>query len=113
MTTCKRSDEVRYWALRFIWIEEDREIQKRSNPSNQYENTNRKAESSTSRSYKSKLHSKSDHHRVNALEDEEEEEELPKITDYCFSVDVLGVIHVLQDLGYRARWPKRDNKSTT
>ncbi|KAL7586986.1 hypothetical protein Lser_V15G37217 [Lactuca serriola] len=113
MTPCKRLDEVRCRALRFIRFEEDREIQKRSNPSDQYENPNRKPESSTQRSYKSKPYSKPVHHRVNALKDGGEEEELPKITDYCFSVDVSGVIHVMQDLGDKARWPKRDSKSTT
>ncbi|XP_023737251.1 uncharacterized protein LOC111885204 [Lactuca sativa] len=113
MTACKRLDEVRCRALRFIGIKEDREIQNRSNPVNQYENPNRKAESSTSRSYKSKPYSKLDHHRVNALKDEGEKGKIPKITDYCFSVDISGVIHAMHDLGDKARWPKRDNKSIT
>ncbi|XP_023743491.2 uncharacterized protein LOC111891665 [Lactuca sativa] len=113
MTPCKRLDEVRCRALRFIRLEEDREIQKRSNPLDQYESPNRKDESSTQRYYKSKPYSKIDHHRVNALKDEGEEEELPKITDYCFYVDVSGVIHAMQDLGDKARRPKIDSKSTT
>ena len=77
-------DEVRFRALRFIRLEEDKEVQKTSNPSSQYENPNRKAESSTPRSYKLKPYSKPDHHMVNSLEDEGEEKELPKITEYCF-----------------------------
>ena len=52
MTPCKRLDEVRCRALKLIRLEEDREIHKRSNPSDQYESPNRKAESSTQRSYK-------------------------------------------------------------
>ncbi|XP_023771631.1 extensin-like [Lactuca sativa] len=78
MTPFKRLDEVKCRALRFIKIEEDKEVQKKSNPSSQYENPNRKAESSAPRSYKSKHYSKPDHHKVNALEDEGEEEEPPK-----------------------------------
>ena len=87
MTPCKRLDEVRCRPLMFIMLEEDREIQKRRNPSDQYENPNRKFESSTQRSYTSKPYSKLYHHRVNSLEDAGEEEELPKIDDYCFSVE--------------------------
>ncbi|KAL7594220.1 hypothetical protein Lser_V15G28361 [Lactuca serriola] len=113
MTLCKRLDEFRCRALTFIRLKEDKEIQKRTNHSSQYENPNRKAESSAPRSYKSKPYSKPDHHKVNALKDEGKEERLPKITDYCFSVDISGIIHVMQDLGVKARWPKRDNKSTS
>ncbi|KAL7602922.1 hypothetical protein Lser_V15G16606 [Lactuca serriola] len=112
MTSCKGLDEVRCRALRFNRLEEDKEIQKRSNTLNQYENPNRKVESSTQRSYKLKPYSKLDHHRVNALEDGGEEEELPKIIEYCLSVDVSGVIHAMQDLRDKTRWTKRDKKST-
>ncbi|XP_023742597.2 uncharacterized protein LOC111890744 [Lactuca sativa] len=113
MTSCKRLDKVRCRALRFIGLEEDKESQKRSNPSSQYENPNKKVESLAPRSYKSNPYSKSDHHRVNALEDEGEEYELPKITDYYFPMDVSGLIHAMQDLVDKARWPKKDNKSTS
>lgn len=95
MTPGKRLDELRCQALRFIRLEEDKEVRKRSKPSNQYENPNRKAESSDPRSYKSKSYSKSNHHGVNALKDEREEEEPPKITDYCFYVHVSGLIYVM------------------
>ena len=95
MTPCKILDEVRYRVLTFIRIEEDKEIQKRSNPSSQYQNPNRNAESLDMRSFKSKPCSKLDHHRVIALEDKGEEKELPKITDYSFFVDVSGIIHAM------------------
>ncbi|XP_023749791.1 uncharacterized protein LOC111898097 [Lactuca sativa] len=71
-----------------------------------------KVESSAPRSYKSKPYSRPDRHRVNALEDEGEEEEPPKITDYCFYVDVSGLIHAMQDLRDKARWIKKENKPT-
>ncbi|XP_023769035.1 uncharacterized protein LOC111917605 [Lactuca sativa] len=112
MTPCKILDEVRCRALRFIRIEEDKEVHMGSNPSSQYDNPNRKVESSTPRSYKAKPYSKPNHHRFNSLEDEVEEEEPPKITDYCFSVDVSILIYAMQDLGDKARCPKKDNKST-
>lgn len=34
------------------------------------------------------------------------------ITDYCFSVDVSGLIFVMQDLGEKARWPRKGDKSS-
>ena len=70
MTPCNRMDEVRSRALRFIRLEEDNEIQKRSNPPSSYDHPNRKADSSAQRSYMSKPYSKPNYHRVNALEDE-------------------------------------------
>ena len=56
---------------------------------------NRKVESSAPRSNKTKPYSKPNHYRVNALEDEGEEEEPTKITDYCYSKDDSGLIHVM------------------
>ena len=54
MTPCRRLDEVRSRALRFIRLEEDKEIQKRSNPPISYDYPNRKVDSLAQRSYKSK-----------------------------------------------------------
>ena len=34
-------------------------------------------------------------------------------TDYCFSVDVSGLMFAMQDLGDKARWPQKVEKSTT
>ena len=48
---------------------------------------------------------------VNALEDEGEEDEFPKITQYCFSIDVSGLIFAMQDLSNKARWPRKGEKS--
>ncbi|KAL7607638.1 hypothetical protein Lser_V15G16767 [Lactuca serriola] len=42
VTPCKRLDEVRCRSLRFISIEEDKEVQNMSNPLSHYENSNRK-----------------------------------------------------------------------
>ena len=72
-------DEIRSRALRFIKLEEDKEIQKRDNMLSSYKNPNRKFESLAQRSYKSKPYSKLDHHRVNALNDEGEEDEFSKL----------------------------------
>ncbi|KAL7609104.1 hypothetical protein Lser_V15G13261 [Lactuca serriola] len=72
MTPLKRLDEVRCRALRFIRLEEDKEIQKRCNCS--------------SRSLG----------RPNPR---------PQ--------DPTSIIHAMQDLRDKARWPKKDNKSTS
>lgn len=53
------------------------------------------------------------HDKVNTLEDEGDEEDFPKIIDYCFSVDISGVIFAMHDLGYKVRWLRKGEKSTT
>ena len=89
---CKKLDEVRSRAIRFIRLEEDKEVQRKSSAPTSYDHPNRKTDSSSSqRSFKAKPYSKPDTHRVNALEEDMEEEEFPKITDYCFSVDTSGL----------------------
>ena len=114
MTPCKRLDEVRSRALRFIRLEEDKEIQRKSSAPTSYDHPNRKSDSSSSqRSFKAKPYSKPDHHRVNALGEEIEEEGFPKITDYCFSVDISGLLFAMQDLGEKARWPRKGDKANT
>ncbi|KAI3695247.1 hypothetical protein L1987_78239 [Smallanthus sonchifolius] len=45
--------------------------------------------------------------RVNAVEDDEEEEEYPKLSEYCFSVDTNGLLYAIRDLGDKARWPRK------
>ncbi|KAL4562281.1 hypothetical protein LXL04_034480 [Taraxacum kok-saghyz] len=85
MTPCKKLDEVRSRAIRFIRLEEDKEIQRKSSAPTSYDHPNRKTDSSSSqRSFKAKPYSKPDTHWVNALEDDMEEEEFPKITDTIF-----------------------------
>ena len=96
-------DEVRSRALRFIRLEEDKEIQKRGSPLNSYDKRNRKVESSSQICYNSKPYAKPDHHRVNTLDDEGEEEKFPKITDYYFFVDVSSLIFTMQDLDDKMR----------
>ena len=107
MTPCKRMEKLRSRAIRFIRHKEDKKIQNKSNPPSSYENPNGNAESKTQRSFKSKPYSRPDHHRVNALENEGEEQELPKITDYCFFMDVSGLIYAMQDLYDKAAWLKK------
>ena len=80
ITPCKCMDEVGSRALWFIRLEEDKEIQKRAITPSSYENPNRNDESLAQRSYKSKPYSKPGHQRVNALDDEGEEDKFPKIT---------------------------------
>ncbi|XP_023743493.1 uncharacterized protein LOC111891666 [Lactuca sativa] len=113
MTPCREVDEFKSRTLRFIRLEEYKKIQRKTSSLSSYQNPNRNVDSSSQRSYKSKPYSKPDHHMVNALEDERDEEEPPKITDYCFSVDVSGLIYAMDDLGDKARWPNKNNKSTS
>ncbi|XP_076943126.1 uncharacterized protein LOC143613252 [Bidens hawaiensis] len=52
-----------------------------------------------------------DNSRKNVVEEDENDEEYPKLSEYCFNVDISGVICVMQDLGDMARWPKKNEKS--
>ncbi|KAI3812244.1 hypothetical protein L1987_16951 [Smallanthus sonchifolius] len=60
-------------ALRFIRLEDDKKIQQRVNAPTSYTQPNPKAEPAPFRSYRSKQYSKPANHRVNAVEDDEEE----------------------------------------
>ena len=55
---CKKINEVRSIQLRFIRVEDEKEIQKISSTPSPYDNPNRKAESSAQRFHKSKPYSK-------------------------------------------------------
>ncbi|KAK1441334.1 hypothetical protein QVD17_07181 [Tagetes erecta] len=74
-----------------------------------YESSNRKLDS-PHKQYRSKPYNKQDSPRINAVE-EEDEEEYPKISDYCFSVDTSILLCAMQDLGDKARWPRKNEKS--
>ena len=79
-----------------------------------HDHPNRKTDFySSQRSFKAKPYSKPDHHRANDLEEEIEEEEFPKIIDYCFSVDVSGLLYAMQDHGDKTRWPRKGDRSNT
>ncbi|KAK1413102.1 hypothetical protein QVD17_34866 [Tagetes erecta] len=109
MNPCRNLDEVRSRALRFIRLEDDKKIhQKLEIP--KYESSNRKSDS-PHKQYRSKPYNKQDSPRINAVE-EEDEEEYPKISDYCFSVDTSNLLCAMQDLGDKARWPRKNEKSS-
>lgn len=81
MTPCKRLDEVTNIVLKFLRWEEDGKIQKRFHMPTSYDNPNRKVEAPSQKFYKPKPYTKFDSHRVNTIEDAEEEEDYLKITD--------------------------------
>lgn len=62
---------------------------------------------SSQKSYKAKSYSRLEQ-RVNDLEDEG----YPKISDYCFRINVLTVIDAMQVLRDKARWPKKNHKAS-
>ena len=94
MNPCQNIDEVRNKGLRFIRLEEDRKIQQRIDGSSEYDNPNRKSESS-SKYYRSKPYSRNDGKKVNFIDDDEDDEEYPKLTDYCFSVSTSEIIYAI------------------
>lgn len=111
MNPCRNLDEVRNRALRYIRLEEDKIIQRRIETPSTYDRPNRKTEASSAKYYKSKPYSRSDDYRVNAVEGEDDDECYPKLTDYCFSVDISGIMCAMQNLGEKARWPKKNDRN--
>ncbi|XP_022007254.2 uncharacterized protein LOC110906428 [Helianthus annuus] len=54
-----------------------------------------------------------DNQNVDVVEQDEDEEEYPKISEYCFSVDNSELMLTLQNSGEKARWPKKNDKSNS
>ncbi|XP_076960954.1 uncharacterized protein LOC143637445 [Bidens hawaiensis] len=106
MTPCRSLDEARSRALRFIRLEDDKKNSKADIP--KYDQTNRKFES-PGKSYRAKPYYKPANPKINAV-DEENDEEYPKISEYCFSVDIGGLMCAMQDLCEKARWPRKVEK---
>src|ERR1043165_8621190 len=109
MNPCGNLDEVRNKALRFIRLEDDKKIQERIESSSKYNHPNRKS-TPTYEPYKHKPYARPDNKKVNVVEDDDEDD-CPKLSDYCFSVDVTRLMYAMKDLGDKARWPKKDNKT--
>ncbi|XP_076950378.1 uncharacterized protein LOC143623328 [Bidens hawaiensis] len=109
MTPCRNVDDVRNRALRYIRLEDDKKahgnliIPK-------YESTKRKSDSPQTFS-RPKPYSKQNSSRINAVEGDEDDEKYPRLSKYFFKIDISGVICSMQDLGDKARWPKKNEKS--
>ncbi|KAK9073783.1 hypothetical protein SSX86_006377 [Deinandra increscens subsp. villosa] len=108
MAPCRNLDEVRSRALRFIRLEDDKRIHQRLEVP-KYDPNSKKAES-PGKPYRSRPYSKPENHKVNAVDQDDDEEEYPKVSEYCFSVDIGGLMCAMQDLGEKARWPRKDTK---
>ncbi|KAJ0681164.1 hypothetical protein HanPI659440_Chr16g0632671 [Helianthus annuus] len=81
MTPCRNLDEVRTRALRFIRLEDDKRIQERLAGSSKQEK-----QGSSFKNNKFKSYDKSDNQNVHAVEQEEDDDDYPPISEYCFSV---------------------------
>ncbi|KAK1411207.1 hypothetical protein QVD17_37753 [Tagetes erecta] len=110
MTPCRNLDEVRTRALRFIRLEDDKKIQDRIGSTIKQEHQDKKQES-LFKNNKTKPYFKHDNQNVHAMEYDEDEEEYPKISEYCFSDDISDVLLAMQDLGEKARWPRKTDKA--
>ncbi|KAJ0782054.1 hypothetical protein HanLR1_Chr01g0003741 [Helianthus annuus] len=82
MTPCRNLDEVRTRALRFIRLEDDKRIQERQVGSSKQEK-----QGSSFKSNKFKSYNRTDNQNVHAVDQEEDDEDYPPISEYCFSVD--------------------------
>ncbi|KAJ0861988.1 putative retrotransposon gag domain, aspartic peptidase domain superfamily [Helianthus annuus] len=105
MTPCRNLDEVRTRALRFIRLEDDKRIQERQVGSSKQEK-----QGSSFRSNKFKSYHRNDNQNVHAVDQEEDDEDYPPISEYCFSVDNHELILAMQNLGEKARWPRKNDK---
>ncbi|KAJ0525835.1 putative retrotransposon gag domain, aspartic peptidase domain superfamily [Helianthus annuus] len=105
MTPCRNLDEVRTRALRFIQLEDDKRIQERQVGSSKPEK-----QGSSFKSNKFKSYHRNENKNVHAVDQEEDDEDYPPISEYCFSVDNHELILAMQNLGEKARWPRKNDK---
>ncbi|KAK1406299.1 hypothetical protein QVD17_41592 [Tagetes erecta] len=110
MNPCRNLDEVRTRALRFIRLKDDKKIQDMIGSTIKLEHHDKK-QGSLFKNNKTKPYFKHDNQNVHAVKYDEDEEEYPKISEYCFSVDVGDVLLAMQDLGGKARWPRKIDKA--
>ncbi|KAJ0494133.1 putative retrotransposon gag domain-containing protein [Helianthus annuus] len=82
MTPCRNLDEVRTRALRSIRLEDDKRIQERLSGSSKQEK-----QGSYFRNNKSKSYNKSNNQNVHTVEQEEDDDDYPPISEYCFAFD--------------------------
>jgi len=69
-----------------------------------------KMQGSLFKNNKTKSYSKHDNQNVHVVDYDEDEEEYLKISEYFFSVGIGDVLLAMQDLGDRARWPRKTDK---
>ncbi|KAF5802492.1 putative aspartic peptidase domain superfamily [Helianthus annuus] len=105
MTPCRNLDEVRTRALRFIRLEDDKRIQERQVGSSKQEK-----QGSSFKNNKFKSYHRNDNQNVHVVDQEEDDEDYPPISEYCFSVDNHELILAMQNLGEKARWPRKNDK---
>ncbi|KAF5773503.1 putative retrotransposon gag domain, aspartic peptidase domain superfamily [Helianthus annuus] len=106
MTPCRNLDEVRTRALRFIRLEDDKRIQER-----QVRSSKQEKQGSSFKSNKFKSYNRTDNQNVHAVDQDEDDEDYPPISEYCFSVDNHELILAMQNLGEKARWPRKNDKT--
>jgi hypothetical protein len=109
MNPCRTLEEVRTRAMRFIRLEDDKKTQERLTAST-YPETQDRNQGSSFKNNRPKLYSRSDKQSIHVVQDEEDDEEYPKISEYCFSIDVSGLRLAMQDLGEKARWPRKNER---
>ncbi|KAJ0847565.1 putative retrotransposon gag domain-containing protein [Helianthus annuus] len=105
MAPCRNLDEVRTRALRFIRLEDDKRIQERQVGSSKQEK-----QGSSFKNNKFKSYHRNENKNVHAVDQEEDDEDYPPISEYCFSVDNHELILAMQNLGEKARWPRKNDK---
>jgi hypothetical protein len=111
MTPCRNLDEVRSRAIRFIRLEDDKKLHKKLDiPKNDL--SNKKSES-PGKQYRNRPYPKNDNHRVNAIDEDSDDEDYPLVSEYCFSTDTTGLMCAMQDLGEKARWPRKNEKQAS
>nr|XP_043625557.1 uncharacterized protein LOC122596980 [Erigeron canadensis] len=107
MTPCRSLDEARNRALRFIRLEEDEMLRKRMETPSTYDRPNRKTETPVFRP-RNKPYTRAV--QQNTLE-RSGSYQYPDLSNYCFPVDVAGIVAAMKNLGDKVRWPPKNPKS--
>ncbi|XP_076902705.1 uncharacterized protein LOC143557545 [Bidens hawaiensis] len=68
-----------------------------------------KSDSQSSKPYRSKPYTRND--KVNVMDDDKDDESYTNLNDYCFSADIPRLMCAMQDLGEKARCPRKNEKN--
>nr|XP_043639197.1 uncharacterized protein LOC122610267 [Erigeron canadensis] len=108
MTPCRSLDEARNRALRFIGLEEDELLRKRMETPSTYDRPNRRTETPVFRPSKNKPYTRVVQQRT--IENPGNPQ-YPELSEYCFFVNVAGIVEAMKNLGDKVRWPPKKPKN--
>nr|XP_043615873.1 uncharacterized protein LOC122587773 [Erigeron canadensis] len=106
MTPCRNLDEAKARAARFIGLEEN-ELTTAKLDALSYDRPNHRTDTPAF-NQRHKPYTRHDKNQINVVE-EEEGNEYPTLSTYCFTIGIPGLIMAMRNLGDKVRWPQKKN----